>query len=351
MIAPVRHVLPLTTLRRERLLSGAGRVLARKGQKLNATDVVAEAELSPDYLLLDVARGLGVARKRADEFLQVKSGDEVMEGDLIAGPVGAFKRSVRTPHTGRVAAAGGGQVFLKLATPPFELRAGYPGTVVELVGDRGAVIETTGALVQGVWGNGRIDSGLLSVLAKAPGEPLLPGNLEVGLRGSVVLAGHCASPEALAAADELPLRGLILASMSAALIPAAQRIGFPLIVVEGFGELEMNPAAFQLLTTNEKREVALNAEPWDQFSGRRPEIIIPLPAPGEMPAPREAVSLEPGLTVRSLSAPYASKLGKMLEVLPRPVRLANGIEAPAALVRMENGETIQLPLANLEVLE
>ncbi|MDD2694413.1 MAG: hypothetical protein PHD58_00630 [Anaerolineales bacterium] len=351
MFAPVRHVLPLTTIRRERLLAGAGRVVARKGQKLNAADVIAEAESSPDYLLLDVARGLGVAKNRADTYMQVKSGDEVVEGDLIAGPVGSFKRVVRTPRTGRVAAVGGGQVFLKLATTPFELRAGFPGIVVELVSERGAVIETTGALVQGVWGNGRIDCGLLSVLAKAPGEPLLPGNLDVGLRGSVVLAGHCAAREALAAAAELSLRGLILASLAAALIPTAQQVSFPVIVVEGFGELEMNPAAYQLLSTNEKREVALNAEPWDRFHGQRPEIIIPLPAPGELPTPREAAVFEADQQVRILRMPHAGKLGRLVEVSPAPTLLSNGLEARAGVVRLENGENVLLPLANLEVQE
>ena len=58
-------------------------------------------------------------------------------------------------------AVGGGQVLLETAETTLQLRAGMPGMVVEVVADRGVVIRNYGSLIQGLWGNGRMDTGLL----------------------------------------------------------------------------------------------------------------------------------------------------------------------------------------------
>ncbi len=166
MIAPVRHILPLTTIRRERVLPIPGKVLVRKGQKVGATDSVAEAKLNPEHLLLDVARGLKLSEEKADQAIQCKPGEKVADGDVLAGPVGLTKRVIRAPKNGKVILTGGGQILLEIENQPYELKAAIPGTVVELLDGRGAIVEGTGALIQGVWGNGRIDFGLMHVLAE-----------------------------------------------------------------------------------------------------------------------------------------------------------------------------------------
>jgi hypothetical protein len=351
MLAPVSHILPLTTIRREKLLPVAGRIVVRKGQKVSTTDVIAEARLMPEHLQLDVARGLGLNAEQADRQIQCKSGETIAQGDVIAGPVGISHRVVRSPRSGRVIAAGSGLVLLEVESTPYELKAGMPGTVIELVDDRGAIIETAGALVQGVWGNGRIDYGLMYVLARSPDEILTSDRLDVSLRGSMIMAGHCEEASALKAAAELPLRGLILASMSTSLVSLAMKIRFPIVIIEGFGHIPMNSAAFQLLSTNERREVALNAEPWDRFKGTRPEIVIPLPTAVDPQLPAEMDVFNPGQQVRCIRAPYAGKIGSLVALRQGMSTLPNGLLAQAAEVRLENGEDVLLPLVNIEVLE
>ena len=46
MLAPMLHVLPLTTIVRERVLPVAGKVNARVNQRVNPTDVIAEASFA-----------------------------------------------------------------------------------------------------------------------------------------------------------------------------------------------------------------------------------------------------------------------------------------------------------------
>jgi len=349
MLAPIIHILPITRIRRERVLPIPGRVLVRQGQEVSPRDIIVEANLNPEHLVLDVGRILKVPSDIADQHLQCREGDSISKGDIIAGPVGVARRILRSPRNGVVVLSGGGQVLLDITTDMVELKAGLPGEVVELIADRGAVVETSGALIQGVWGNGKLDFGVMTILAKTPDHVLTSDQIEISLRGSIVIAGFCNDPECITTAGDLPLRGLILSSMSPALIPVAKNLQIPVLVIEGFGERPMNSAAFKLLTTNERRDIAINAEKWDRKLGKRPEIVIPLPASGRIDIPLEADYFAPDQKVRILRAPHAGEIGTVVKLLDK-YTFPSGIRAPAAAVRLQGEEQINLPLANLEVL-
>ena len=349
MLAPVKHYLPLTLIRRERVLPQPGKVLVRAGQKVAATDAIAEAGLFPDFLLLDVARSLQLNASKTEQYLQIHTGDQLAQGDVIAGPVGLANRIVRAPRDGKVVLVGEGQVLLETTGKLFQLKAALPGNVVELIDDRGALIETTGALIQGVWGNGRIEAGVLSVLAKKPDMLLTLADLDVSLRGSIVLAGYCNDPDVLSMAEELPLRGLVFGSLAASLLPVAAKLTCPVLVIEGVGDHPLNPMVFKLLSTSERREVALNAEPWDRYTGARPELVIPLPAPGSTSIPQDTVVFEVEKSVRVLRGSHAGELGLIVN-LKGSVVFPGGLRSRAAEVRFEDGKTQFLPLANLEIV-
>ena len=51
-----------------------------------------------------------------------------------------------------------------------------------MIPDRGAVVETTGALIQGLWGNGRLDFGLMNVVVEEPDGILTSDQLDVRMR-------------------------------------------------------------------------------------------------------------------------------------------------------------------------
>ncbi len=348
-IASVTHILPFTLIRRERVLPGTGRVLVRAQQKVAAADTIAEANTNAEYMLLDVARGLGLSAEKSEKYIKCKPGDQLSEKDILAGPVGLMRRVVRSPQDGKVILAGSGQVLLELGSKPFQLKAGIPGDVVELIPDRGAIIETTGGLVQGVWGNGQVDFGVLTLVAKAADHQLVLNDLDVSMRGSIVMAGYCDTEDILKAAEELPLRGLILASASSALAPAMAKLQIPVLILEGFGQHAYNQVAYKLLSSSDRREVALCAHVWDPYTGARPEIIIPAPASGSVYAPPEAATFEVNQTVRVKRAPFVGAIG-IIRDLKGQVAFPGGLRAQGAEVRLENGATAVIPLANLEVV-
>ncbi len=350
MLASVTHILPLTLLRRARLLPTAGRVLVRAGQKVTAADVIAEGSSDGSHTLVDIRRSLGISRvDEAEKLVERRVGEKVQKGDILAQMGSLLPRVVRAPVDGVVAAISAGQVLLESSSGPRKVLAGFDGIVDEIIPDRGAIVSGSGALVQGVWGNDRVQTGMLLVVAKSPDEELARGRLDESMRGAVLLGGHCAHAEVLRAAAELPLRGLILGSLRADLIPTASALDFPVIVLDGFGRLPINEAAYRVLSTNERRDACLNAASFNPFSGDRPEVVISLPADGT-PAV-EAVDFKAGQMVRIIGAPYASRVGTLMRVLPGQTRLATGILAPAGVVRLGSDEDVVIPLVNLDVLE
>lgn len=350
MQAPVHHIVGLTSIVRERLLPISGMVLARLNQKVNSNDVVAETNWAREHVLLDVARILRVTPNVADSLVKCKVDDRIAAGVEIAVGKGLFPRSVRTAREGHVVAVGGGQVLMEVGESKIELRAGIPGMVIEIIPNRGVVIQIAGALVQGIWGNGRIDSGLLVNIAEKPDGVLTAGRLDVSLRGSILLAGMVKDAETLQTAADLPVRGLILSSLYPSLMQAAREMRYPIMVTDGIGALPMNSAAYKLLSTNAKREVTVNAEVYDRYSGARPEVIIPLPISTDPPAPHELETLAAGLQVRMRRPPALGMIGSISSVKPGLTTLLSGLRAPAAEVILENGETVVVPLVNLEVV-
>lgn len=350
MLAPVTHILALTTIQRERLLPVPGVINVRLNQRVSASDVVAEARWAREHILIDVARKLGVVPAAADRMIRCAEGDEVIANALIASAGGVFPREVRAPREGRVAVVGGGRVLLEVGDVNVQLRAGLPGQVVQIIPDRGVAIQTAGALVQGVWGNGRIDSGqMINLMDKADSE-LDAGRLDVSLRGYVILGGMAREPGALRAAAELPVRGLILSSLHPSLIPLALQMRYPILVLDGFGRLPMNSAAYRLLSTNVKREATVNAETPDRYSGARPEVIIPLPVATEPAPPNDVENFSPGQQVRLRAGTHYGTIASITRLLPGLTTLPSGLRAPSAEVRLEVGGEILVPLANLEVV-
>jgi hypothetical protein len=350
MLAPVHHIIGLTTIVRERLLPISGTVTARVQQKVTSTEIVAQTRWSREHALLDVARTLGVSPAAADRLIKCQLDDKLSEGAEIAIGRGLFAKTVHAPRDGRVVAVGGGQVLMEVGESKMELRAGIPGTVIQVIPNRGVVIQTSGGLVQGVWGNGRIESGLLVNLMEGPDTVLAAGRLDVSLRGSIILGGMLKNIEALQAVAELPARGLIVSSIHPSLISKAREMRFPILITDGFGSLPMNSAAYKLLSTNTKREIAVNAEVYDRYSGARPEIIIPLPTASEPPIPNDVEVFAPGQQVKMRRPPAMGMIGTILTLKPGLTVLPSGLRAQAAEVKLENDETVIVPLVNMEVV-
>jgi hypothetical protein len=350
MLASITHILPLTTVVRKRLLPFDGRVIARLGQKVNPTDIVAEAVVGRKHLIVDVARQLRVSPRNVAAYIKIKRGQKVAKSEVIAETTGLFAREATAPAEGRVVAMGGGKIVFETGGAPFELAAGISGTVAEIIPDRGVVIRATGAVIQGLWGNGRLETGVMISAMDSADEVFDIKRLDVSIRGSIILGGYVDNPAVIKSAIDLAVRGLILSSMSPALLPMAAQASFPILIVDGFGSRPMNSMAYKLLSTNVRRDVALNAEIYDRLNGTRPEVFIPLPVSQDPPEPHEVEAFAPGQTVRVIRLIGPAQIGTLKQLRAISVSLPNGLKAKTAEVQLESGEQILVPLTNLEVL-
>ena len=183
-----------------------------------------------------------------------------------------------------------------------------------------------------------------------PDEVFTRDKIDVGLRGAIVLGGTCKDAAVFKKAASIPIRGLILSSMEAALIPLAEKMSFPIIVLEGFGNLALDPISFNLLSTHENRELSVNAEPYNPRTGERPEVIIPLPSSQELALPGGVEIFATGQRVRIVRNPYQAKTGTIELLYNELMEFPSGIQAPGARINLEDGESVTAPLANLEVI-
>lgn len=349
MLAPLIHILPLATIMRTRLMPADGKIIAGVGQKVNPTDTVAEAIVGRKHVVIDVAQKLGISQHRAAKIIKVKKGQKVSREDLLAEPQGLFGKEITAPADGLIVATGSGKIVIETGGVIFELRAGIPGIVAQTIGARGVIIRATGGVIQGVWGNGKLDYGILHNLTESAQDVFDPARIDVSLRGTILLGGHVESQKVFQNAAELTIRGLVIASLNPSLLQAAAQAPYPVLVLEGFGRRPMNSSAYKLLSTNAKRDVSLNAETPNRQQNTRPEIFIPLPVSQEPPEPREAETFAPGQIVRVAYLAKPGQLGSIIHLRPGTT-LPSGIKADAAEVRLENGEQILAPLTNLEVL-
>ncbi|MBN1314130.1 MAG: hypothetical protein JXA42_01635 [Anaerolineales bacterium] len=351
---PRTLILPLTIIRRERMLPWQGEVLSRVGQRVEPSDVVARAGRPRDHLLLDVAKKFDITSKEAQECILKLPGEPVHQGETLAKRKEGFfgTRKITSPVEGRITAITAGRMLVRPAPDLYELRALIPGMVANISPSFGATIETPGALIQGMWGSSKEGYGVLKMgVAKADGI-MTADQIDVSHHGTILVCGATISMELLERAQELQVRGIITGGVPARHSWAISQQVLPVIATNGIGSIPISKPIFNLLLANEGREIVIIATSPDRWQANRPEIIIPLPATTspEMP-PQPGKALRSGQVVRILRAPHKGAIGKVKTVHNRPRSLENGIKAPGADVVLDDGTTVFVPYVNLDLIE
>ena len=173
--------------------------------------------------------------------------------------------------------------------------------------------------------------------------------LDSRLKDRVVVAGHCSSAITLQLAGRLGLHGLILPSMSPSLVQAAEKLPFPVVLIEGFGNIPFSKSAFDIFCMYQGREVCLFGAHNTLGMGERPEVFIPLEESVQVKSVEDEVQANQRVRVRV--SPYTGQTGIIDHIYPELVTLPNGLRTTATEVLLEANQKVIIPLVNLDMLE
>ncbi len=355
-ILPQTRVIPLTIIRRDRLLTGRGQVVAAVGSRVQSPDVVAQSPGEGNLHLVPLGRYMHSSEAVLDKYLRKQPGEEVEPREIIASKpelFGTLQRIYRAPSAGRIAAIQGTWLALELAQAPIELRALYRGVVINVVGRQGVTIEAIGSLVQGAWGGGGEGYGVLKKIVEAPGDLVTEDKIDASVGGSILVAGAGVTEQAFRRAAQEQAAGLIVGSLLPAVKDLVIPLGLPTIVTEGFGEHAMLPSIFELLAAHHGEETILNASV-DGHSIARPEVFIPaISTERESPNVQHLAPLtaQTSARVRLLAPPHEGAVGKIVEIPRLPQIFESGVSALGAEIELTGNERVFTPWQNLELID
>ncbi len=348
-----RHLLEMTTIRRERVLpeDAAGRVEVREGVNVNLRDIVAKGVLPSRYIIIEAARDLRL-RNPDDlaDLMMFEVGDGVEEKAPLTTSKQRGKRLL-SPVKGIIAYIGDGRIIIQETPETADIEAGVDGQVVAVQPGRGVVIETFGALVQGVWGNGRRVIGTLRVEPEDGVESIYGDQLDLQYRGAIIISKRPLRETGLLIMEDQGFSGLIVPSMEADLTERVLALRGAVLLTEGFGSLRMSASVFNLLNNFNGRQATLDAALPSRWESNRPEVIINPSSRMTTRPPRPNINqtLTSGTQVRLTRPPNAGNVGKIVHLPKTPHLLDNGLRVPCAWVELVTGEKVWVPLANLEV--
>ncbi len=346
MVIPYSIISPLTQVQIPRRLPRQGEVLVQLTEFVEPSQVIARAQVPPDFRLVNLSEALGVEPKKIKPYLKVKPGQRVKAGQIVAERGGLTVRTCRSPIEGTVTAIGRGRMLIEADPTYYELTALVPGAVAEVWPDQGVVLEAMGAYVQSAWGNQKESFGVLRCLVKAHKQPIRVKTVDNSVSGAIIIGGGPLSADIIAAAEEVKVNGIIVGSIPASLIPRAQAANFTIVATEGVGDVPMSPFAFDLLKSLSGREAAVCGRLNTLWPVERPYVFVPMPGQAP-PPPNPEAQLTPGMRVRALRMPYLGMSG-ILEDLPQGlITLETGSRVPGARVKIGE-ESVLMPIVNLE---
>ncbi len=366
-----------TLVRRKRLLPLPGTVLVNVGDAVHADSPVARAELPGKVQAVNVANLLGITPDEIREYLVKREGEPVQNDEVIAENrplIKWFKTEVRSPIQGTIESVSTvtGQVLLREPPRILDLLAYIDGIVVEVHPHHGVTVETACSLVQGIFGIGGETWGEIAVAVRAPDEILTPAHLTPALKGKVVVGGALCPSETMNKAKDVGVAALVVGGIHdkdlrallgydlGVAITGTEKVGFTLILTEGFGMIPMAAKTFALLSAHAGRKASVSGATQIRAGVIRPEIIIPSPVAHhlspdgskgqvEQKQPREGIQL--GDLVRIIRDPLFGKIGEVSRLPPDLQRIPTESLVRVLEVRFPDGSTAIVPRANIEVIE
>ncbi len=368
---PGLKVSPHTIIQRTRRLPLKGDVLVQTGQTVTPDTIVARASLPGLMQSVKVAALLGIDAGEMPAILTIKEGDTVEKGQVIAATkafFGMFKSEAKSPVGGTVETISGvsGNVGVRQAPLPIDLTAYLSGTVAETMPGEGVVVETEGALIQGIFGIGGERVGEILMVSDLPESDLTEAEISETQAGKIIVGGANISGAALRKAAALGITGIVVGGIVdkdlieflgydiGVAITGHENISLTLVITEGFGTIAMARRTFELLKSLQGRSASINGATQIRAGVIRPEVIVPLGVrANSAPAgsAEDEGNLALGTSIRIIREPYFGRLATVAALPPQLTVIGSGASVRVLDATLADGTVVTVPRANVEIIE
>ncbi len=367
---PGLKVSPHTIIQRTRRLPLKGDVLVEAGQVVTPDTIVARASLPGLMQSVKVAAQLGIDADEMPGILLVKEGDVVEKGQVLGATkafFGMFKSEAKSPTAGTVETISGvsGNVGVRQAPLPIDLTAYLSGTIAETMPGEGVIVQTEGALIQGIFGIGGERVGEIQMVSESPESDLTEAEIVPALAGKIIVGGANISGAALRKASEVGVTGIVVGGIIdkdlidflgydiGVAITGHENITLTLVITEGFGTIAMARRTFELLRSLAGKSASINGATQIRAGVIRPEVIVPLGA--QTSAVRSTSddegNLAVGTPIRIIREPYFGKLASVSGLPPQLTVIGSGASVRVLEAKLADGSVVTVPRANVEIIE
>ena len=162
-----------------------------------------------------LADQLGVEPKDVSQFMKVELGAPVEAGQIVAEGkkmFGLFKAPTAVcEFTGTLESYSDitGNALVREPSIPIEIDAYIKGTIVDVMPEEGAVIETRCAMIQGIFGVGGERQGVIRIAVTGPDQLLDEGNIKPDDTGKILIGGSGMTASAIKKASSVGAVGII----------------------------------------------------------------------------------------------------------------------------------------------
>jgi hypothetical protein len=367
---PGLKIKKIDTVRKERVLPIEGEVLVKVGDIVDFNTVIAKTELPGDAEILNITEVLGVDPGDVFEKTLKKVGDSFEKGELLAQNIafwGLVKKYVHAPFSGKIDSISGltGQVIIRQNDVPLEIDAYIDSKVVEILLNKGAIVETNAAFVQGIFGFGGENHGEIAIVVDSPDKVLTEEKIGLEHKGKIIVGGSAVTSRAYEKALELGVKGIVVGGLDVedlieilgedigVAITGEENIEITVIATEGFGLLPMSQRTFDLLKSLEGKMSAMNGATQIRAGVLRPEIIIPYDTDENMVFTDESFSegMIKGSLIRVIRSPYFGEIAKVNALPVELQKVESGSSVRVIELELDDGSIVTVPRANVEIIE
>jgi hypothetical protein len=365
---PGLKVSPFTVVRKTRRLPLKGEVVVSVAEEVTPETVVARTSVPGILRKVRASEKLGLEPDELPAAMKIKEGDPVVAGQLLASTrsfFGFVTTECKAPVEGvvEIISPVTGHVSIRENPNPIEVRAYVRGRVAEVIEGEGVVVETRGALIQGIFGIGGERQGAIRMVADTPQAPLTEQQITPDMAGQVIVGGSNLSSAALQRASEVGVAAIVVGAIVdqdlvqflgydiGVAITGHEAINLTLILTEGFGTIPMAERTFTLLRSLEGQMASVNGATQIRAGVIRPEVIVPRPAQAETEG-AERQDLEIGTAIRIIREPNFGKLATVAALPAELQQIPTGAKVRVLEAELvENGERVVVPRANVEIIE